>query len=119
MADLGKVYKEIDDRVQALEAVLVTLEDAGEDKAKAIAAYDLALAKAMANLAMGRVKSIGDVAIEGKVPATLIPKYAAGMCYDERAKLEIAGNAYKSVTTKINVLSATLNAKQSLFRHIQ
>jgi len=119
MAEIGVIHKDIDARIQALESALLELEPAGEDKAKTIAAYDLAIAKAIANLAMGRVKSICDVPIDGKPPATLIPKYAAGMCYEERGKVEVATNRYKSVSTKISVLSATLNAKQSLFRHIQ
>ena len=119
MPDMGKVYNDIDERIQALEAALLELEPAGEKKAQAIGAYDLAIAKAMANLAMGKVKSIGDIPLDGKPPATLIPKYAAGMCYEGRAAVEIATNKYKSVSTKVSVLSATLNAKQSLFRHIQ
>jgi hypothetical protein len=119
MPDMGKVYNEIDERIKALEAALLELEPAGEDKAQRIAAYDLAIAKAIANLAMGKVKGIGGVPIDGKPPATLIPKYAAGMCSSERANVEIASNKYKSISTKVSVLSATLNAKQSLFRHIQ
>ena len=117
--DIHAVHEEIEKRIKWLEEVLLRLDKVGAEKASALADYDLALAKAQAKLALGTVKQVGGEPLEGKPPATLIPKYAAGMCAEERGSLEIATNAYKSVTTKINVLSATLNAYQSLFRHLQ
>lgn len=119
MAEINNVYKSIETRIKKLEKITGELDGAGQMKAEAIATYDIALAKAQAKLALGTVKQVGGVELDGKPPATLIPKYAAGMCSEERATLEIATNRYKSVTTKINVLSATLNAYQSLFRHLQ
>jgi hypothetical protein len=117
--DIHAVHTAIEKRIAWLEKVTKELGQAGDDKAKALADYDLAFAKAQAKLALGTVKQVGGEPLEGKPPATLIPKYAAGMCATERGELEIATNKYKSVVTKINVLSATLNAYQSLFRHLQ
>lgn len=119
MLDIHAVYEEIEKRIKWLEDTTKGLDEAGGDKAKALTEYDLSFAKAQAKLALGTVKQVGGEPLEGKPPATLIPKYAAGMCAEERGNLEIATNAYKSIVTKINVLSATLNAYQSLFRHLQ
>jgi len=119
MEDIHTIYQAIETRIKKLEKVTADLDKAGDIKAQATADYDLAYAKAMAKLALGTVKEVGGEPLEGKPPATLIPKLAAGMCYEERVALEISTNAYKSVITKVNVLQATLNGYQSLFRHLQ
>lgn len=108
---------DIEVRIKRLEAITSELDAAGDYKAECLAAYDLAYAKAMARLSMGKVTQIDGQLID-KASVTLIPKYAAGMCHEERAAVEIATNRYKSLTTKISVLSATLNAKQSIFRYL-
>ena len=118
MDDIHTIYQEIEKRIGWLEEITKKLDDAGNVKAQAIADYDLAYAKAMTKLALGTVKEVGGEPLDGKPPATLILKYAAGMCYEERVALEISTNAYKSVITKVNVLQATLNGFQSLFKHI-
>ncbi|KKN75847.1 hypothetical protein LCGC14_0377230 [marine sediment metagenome] len=118
MADLHIVHEAIEKRIKWLEDITKRLDDVGNIKAIALGDYDKAIAIATAKLALGTVKEVCGVAIDGKPPATLIKKLAEGMCSDERVTQEIATNAYKSIITKIGVLSATLNAKQSIFRHI-
>ncbi len=119
MPDIQAIQQSIENRIQWLEEITKLLDEAGDKKAEAIKEYDLAYAKAQAKLSLGTVKQVGGEELKGKPAVTLIPKYAAGMCSQERGDLEIATNKYKSITTKINVLSATLNAYQSLFRHLQ
>ena len=119
MADLHVTQTAIEQSIKRLEKVTGYLDNAGNEKAKAIAAYDLAIAIATAKLALGTVKQVGGVALDGRPPATLIAKYAPGLCHEERANIEIASNGYKSVSTKITVLLAILSAQQSIFRHLQ
>lgn len=119
MADLHIVHKAIEKRIEWLEDITGKLDDAGNVKALAIGDYDKAIAIATAKLALGTVKEVCGVPVKDKPPATLIKKLAEGMCSDERVAQEIANNAYTSILTKIKVLMATLNGKQSIFRHLQ
>ena len=119
MADIHTVYKEIENRIRWLEEVTDKLSKAGDEKALAIGNYDKAIAIATAKLALGTVKEVLGVRVDGKPPATLIKKLAEGMCHEEQVAQIVATNEYKSVLTKIQVLEATLNGQQSLFRHLQ
>jgi len=126
--ELIKVADEINARIERLEELVAgkgrngkkgdSLDEAGRKKAQAIADYDLAFAKAMALIARNKINQIEGVELPDNRPANCLLKYAAAMCHKESADLEIATNEYKSLITKIEVLSATLNAKQSIFRHL-
>jgi len=124
--EVFNIADDISDRIKWLEALCKKLDAAGRKKADAIANYDLTLAVAMAKLARGKVSQLewqenGNTKSEllpENMPATVLPKYAAGMCHKEHADLEIATNEYKSLNTKIDTLLATLNAKQSIMRHM-
>lgn len=116
--DIVKVQDEINERIKWLEALCKKLDDAGKNKADAIANYDVTFAVSMAKLARGQVSQIEGEVLPETIPATCLLKYAAGMCKKERGELEIATNGYKSLNTKIESTMATLNAKQSIFRHL-
>lgn len=116
--EVHNVAKSIEARIAKLETITGKLDEAGNIKALAIGDYDKAIAIATAKLALGTVKEVCGEPIEGKPPATLIKKLAEGMCSEERVAQEIAIVGYKSVVTKIEVLQATLNAKQSVYRHL-
>ena len=51
-------------------------------------------------------------------PATVLGKYAAGVCWKEKLAMIQADSKLRSIQTKIDVLQATLNAKQSINRHL-
>jgi hypothetical protein len=116
--DIVKVQEEINLRISWLEALLKKLDDAGQKKADATANYDVTFAVAMAKLVRGKITQIDGEPLPENIPATAAAKYAAGICRKEKADLEIATNAYKSLLTKIETTKATLNAKQSIFRHL-
>lgn len=116
--DVVSVQISIDARIGKLEKITGQLDDAANKKALAIGEYDKAVAIATAKLALGTVKEVLGERIDGKPPATLIKKLAEGMCFKERIAQELATSGYKSVLTKIEVLQATLNGKQSIFRHL-
>ena len=116
-----------------IEKLLKRLDATENDKAEAIKNYDAALALAMIKLRYyegeklaGLLKdlpnfpdiSVKDINDKGSIPSTLIPKIAAGLCYDESLKIEKATSAYKSLITKIESTCAMLNSQQSIFRHL-
>ena len=119
MPDIQPIYEAIEKRIKWLEETTGKLDKAGTEKALAIGEYDKAIAIATAKLALGTVKEVLGVKVDGKPPATLIKKLAEGMCHEEQVAQVIATNTYKSVVAKIGVLEATLNGYQSLFRHLQ
>lgn len=112
------VAKQINDRIDQLEDFCRQLDEAGQKKADAIANHDVSFAVAMAKLTRGKITQIEGETLPDTMPATCVKEYAKGVCKEEKAQLEIATAGYKSLTTKIECLLATINAKQSIFRHL-
>jgi len=116
--EVMKVADQINARIKRLEELCKEIDDIGEEKANAIANYDVSLAVAMAKLARGRIGQIDGETLPDNIPATVAKDYAKGLCKEERFKLENATNKYKGLLTKIEALEASLNGKQSIFRHL-
>lgn len=116
--DVITLAKQINTRIDRLEKITSELDDAGEEKAQAIADYDLAYAVAMAKIGLGAVNTIEGQQLPETRPATVLGKYAAGLCHKEKCAMIQAEAKYRSILTKISVLEATLNAKQSINRHL-
>jgi len=117
MDEVTAVADAINKRIDRLEALCAELDDADKYVAETESNYDKEVGKAQARLAMGKIEEIDGVPI-GKVSVTLIPKYAAAICYEEKCAMIIARNRRKSLATKIDVLSSTLSAKQSIYRQL-
>ena len=124
MTDVIKIANEINARIKRLEEIVagtdkeMSLDQAGEAKAQTIADYDLAFAVAMAKIGLGAINQIEGEKLPENRPATVLGKYAAGACHKEKCAMIQAESKYKSILTKIDVLQATLNAKQSINRHL-
>lgn len=121
--EVMKVADAINSRIKRLEELCKEIDEIGEEKANAIANYDVALAIAMAKLARGVIGHIEfgkgeNVNLPENIPATVAKDYAKGLCREERFRLENATNKYKGLLTKIEALEASLNGKQSIFRHL-
>jgi hypothetical protein len=116
--EIMKVADAINTRINRLEELCGQIDEIGEEKANAIANYDVSLAVAMAKLARGKIAQIEGETLPDTIPATVAKDYAKGVCKEERFKLENATNKYKGLLTKIEALEASLNGKQSLFRHL-
>ena len=121
--EVMKVADQINARIKRLGELCSEIDDIGEEKANAIANYDLSLAVAMAKLARGVINHIEvegseNVNLPDNIPATVAKDYAKGLCREERFKLENATNKYKGLLTKIEAHEASLNGKQSIFRHL-
>lgn len=117
MDDVISVAQSINNRIARIEKLCSELDDADKYQAETESNYDKEIAKAQARLAMGKIEEVDGVAI-GKVSVTLIPKYAMGICFEEKAAMLIAKNRCKSLKKKIEALESTLNAKQSIYKHL-
>ena len=116
--EITKVADAINKRIKRLDELCADIDDIGEEKANAIANYDISLAVAEAKLLRGAITQIEGEALPDKIPATVTKDIAKGLCREERFKLENATNKYKGLLTKIEALEASLNGKQSIFRHL-
>jgi hypothetical protein len=116
--DITTLANQMNKRIKRLEQLTGELEDAGEAKALAIAEYDKAYAIAMAKIGLGTVNQIEGEKLPENRPATVLGKYAAGLCHEQKCEMIKAESKYKSLLTKIEVLEATLNAKQSINRYL-
>jgi hypothetical protein len=116
--EIVTVQNQINERIKRLEELCTQLDEAGQKKADAIANYDVTFAVAMAKLTRGKISQIDGETLPDTMPATCVKEYAKGVCSKEKAELEVATHRYKSLTTKIDTLLATINAKQSIFRHL-
>ncbi len=120
--DVITLAKQINARIDRLEELCADIDDIGKEKADAIANYDVSLAIAMAKLARGKISQIEHnnevVTLPDNIPATVAKDYAKGLCREERFRLENATNRYKGLLTKIEAIEASLNGKQSIFRHL-
>jgi len=117
MDDVVSVAKSINNRIERIETLCAELDDADKYQAETESNYDKEIAKAQARLAMGKILEVDSVPI-GKCSVTLIPKYAMGICFEEKAAMLIAKNRVKSLKKKIEALESTLNAKQSIYKHL-
>lgn len=117
MDDVVSVALSINNRIDRIETLCGELDDADKYQAETESNYDKEIAKAQARLAMGKIEEVDGVPI-GKVSVTLIPKYAAGICFEEKAAMLIAKNRCRSLKKKIEALESTLNAKQSIYKHL-
>lgn len=117
MEEVVAVAQSINNRIDRIETLCAELDKADKCQAETESNYDKEIAKAQARLAMGKIEEVDGVPI-GKCSITLIPKYAAGICFEEKVAMLIAKNRCRSLKKKIDVLAATLNAKQSIYRHL-
>lgn len=115
--DIMDVAEKIRLKIEALEQASGALDQKGNEKARAIANYDKALAITLIRLRAGHKLTLDNHTIQNP-PATIMEKIAKGMCVSERMVLEIAESGYKSTISKIRALEAALNGYQSIFRHL-
>ena len=133
-ADVISVQKAITSRCKRLEDLAAEIADVSEKLATMMVAY--ASAESVANVkcryltgqklaallrelpGIEDILSIEDIVKGGKLPASLIPKIAPGLCSKEALDLEVIRQKFKALMVQRDAVSATLNARQSIFRHL-
>ena len=89
--------------IAAIGGQVTRIEDLGVQKAKALTAYDKAMA-------------IQTLELRPDHPVTILERIVKGECENEMLEKSIAESAYKSCITIIEARKAQLNALQSLFK---
>ena len=86
--------------------------------------FDRAVALAIVRLKMGKkvIVKLDDTDIDEVYESSTtagVEKIAKGACWKQQLKMLQAEKKYKSHITSLTVLQSTLNAKQSIFRHLE
>lgn len=116
--EVMRVADQINERIKRIEELATELDKVSDEKAEAMRIYAVEFAKAMARLTRKKISQLDGEILPESIPATVVKEYAKAVCAREMADVEIATNKYKSLITKIDTIAATLNAKQSIFRHL-
>lgn len=134
MDEATTIAKKINKMNDWITELLGRLKESGKNKATTKAAYDGVLAVAEVQLRYYSGKklyellkklpnfpediTVNDILDGGKIPASLIPKIAPGLCCEESCKMDEANSNYKSLVTKIESTCNLLNSQQSINRHL-
>lgn len=116
--EITKVSTEIETQINEIRKSLGHLKERAEEKAKALAEYDKAMAKTIMKLKNGIEFEIDGITIQNP-QATLIEKIARGICYQEKINMELAEANYKNLIVGIDSLQAILSAWQSINRYLE
>lgn len=115
--ELPQIARDINALIKLIGQTRREIEDKGKAKAKAISDYDRKLAVTLATL-----RNSENYELAGKSypapPITIMEKIAKGICAEERYAMEVAESAYKACISNLNALLAQVNAKQSIYRHL-
>ena len=117
MNGVVEVAQQIQAKIDEITAIRGIIKARGNDKARAIAEYDKALAMAIWDMRQGVPVELDGKTIENP-PSTLIERLAKGVCWQEREKMETAEAMYKSAVSYLDSTCAQLNALQSLNRYL-
>ena len=101
------IAQKITEKIHALEKGRGVLAQRGEEKARTISDYSLAM-----SVATIKLKAEG-------TQATLIRDLAKGLCSEAEYKMLVAESAYKNAVIGMSSLEAELNGYQSVNRYLQ
>lgn len=107
----------IQDKILELDQERPRLFDTSQSKAQAISDYDRAIALVVLKLKNETIREFEGEAI-GKLPVTLIPMIAKGICWKECFTKEAEEAGYKAVISNIEAIKAGLNGLQSINKHL-
>jgi hypothetical protein len=100
-----QIAKDIEAIICLMNKGRKSLEGLGDTKARAIADYDLEMQKAI-------------LLRKEKQSVTIVRDLAKGDCQEKRYAMELANIRYSIAVKNLEVLQAALNAKQSIYRHL-
>lgn len=112
-----EVAELIQDKIAELDQERPRLFDTSQSKAQAISDYDRAIALVVLKLKNENIREFEGEPI-GKLPVTLIPLIAKGICFKECFTKEAEEGGYKAVISNIEAIKAGLNGLQSINKHL-
>jgi len=113
-----EIAKRIQDKILLLEKEREKIDDAGMEKASSASKYKKEVGIRLIKLNNGVVMGI-DGNMTEKPPATLSPKIAEALCFQEQFDMDVAEHKYKAIIVKMQSIQAEVNALQSLNRHLE
>jgi len=108
----------VEDKIKELTSLTSYLTAAAENKSNAICEYDRQIAITTLKLKNGVIKEWEGQEID-KLPVTLIPIVAKGICFKFSFDREMYDSMYKGIITQIEAVKAQLNGFQSLLKIMQ
>lgn len=112
------IRSNIENRINVLSKMRVEIKSRIEKKAYTLSQYDKKLAITIIQLRHGKELELDGEKIHAP-QANLIPKIAAGICWEEKLEADKAEADYKSLISNIQCVQAELNGYQSIFRHME
>jgi len=116
--DIINVAAKIEEKIKLLEKGRLLLDERAQAKANAIAEYEKSLAKTAMLLKNSDDPIVFDGVTFHKLPVTLIPQAAKGICYQNKINMDLAESRYKIAIEGLRCIEAELNGYQSIFRHL-
>lgn len=123
MDDILTNAQKIENHLILIDKLIDEIPESSMEKANGIANYDRAIAITILKLKNGDITEMedfnGETIFLDKLPATLIPQVAKGICYKEAFDKEMGEAAYKGIITMIEARKAQLNGLQSINKVLQ
>ncbi|MCU0289423.1 MAG: hypothetical protein MUF15_23875 [Acidobacteria bacterium] len=116
--ELIEIAKQIEIKINELDASRKVIMQRAKEKAEAIAAYEKAIAITIIGMRNGMSYDLDGEHVDNNMPVTLIEKIARGICYKEKLAAEQAEAMYKACVVNIETTMAQLNALQTLNRYL-
>jgi hypothetical protein len=113
--DVIDTNRAIENKIALLSQCRSQLQKRAEEKAKAIADYDKAIAICMLRMKNKQLMELDGQKIEDP-PNTLVEKLAKGICWKERLDMEKADSLYKALISSMDSIQAEMNGLQSISR---
>lgn len=108
----------IEIKIAELECERGKINDFAMEKADGISQYDRHIAITILKLKEGIITEFEGVPIKA-LQATLIPKIAQGICFNECYAKEAKDGLYRGLISNIDAIKAELNGLQSINRHLE
>lgn len=117
MDDVLSVGKMIDSMITDIGTERRRLDDLAKHKARTKANWKKTRTTTMVSLRAGMVYNIDDVEV-GCKSETNLKSTAEGVVSELEYDMDVAESAYKNCIVNLDCLKAQLNAKQSIYRHL-
>ncbi len=112
-----EVGKAIQECIELLDKGRKVIDETSNNLAIKRAEYSRDLAVTLLKLRNKKIPTFESEPI-GELPATVMPKIAAGIVWESELAMEEAEGAYKAAVSKIDSIRAKLNGYQSIFRNL-
>lgn len=115
--DVVKLSHQIDMASGAIHRLSADLDKFGQESARTTAEYDKQLAITLVKLQAGEELDLMGNKVQSP-PASTSEKIARGICWQDRAKMEVAKNLYINCQHQLRAAMAILSGRQSQNKYL-